>query len=97
MQQTNCGGLQACCLSPCFAGFLDFDRATRGVLDELTAVLEEVAQQGPYAATPLLLMAVLVEGGLSGTLAALLQVGLTRGQGCIQYRIAAPTCSYKLN
>ncbi|KAG2437596.1 hypothetical protein HYH02_011236 [Chlamydomonas schloesseri] len=54
-------------------GFLDFDRATRGVLDELTGVLEDVAQQGPYAAAPLLLMAVLVEGGLGGTLAALLQ------------------------
>ncbi|KAG2429281.1 hypothetical protein HXX76_011049 [Chlamydomonas incerta] len=54
-------------------GFLEFDRATRAVLDELTGVLEDVAQQGPYGATPLLLMAVLVEGGLGGTLAALLQ------------------------
>lgn len=67
--------------TPCSTGILEFDRATRGVLDELTGVLQDVAQRGPYAATPLLLMAVLVEGGLGGTLAALLQVRMQGGRG----------------
>ncbi len=46
----------------------------REALDLLVGVVSELRDE-PYSAVPLLVMAAVVEGGLAGTLAAMLQVG----------------------
>ncbi|KXZ42880.1 hypothetical protein GPECTOR_113g292 [Gonium pectorale] len=50
----------------------ELDRSSRGAAEDLDSVLVEVGEEG-YGAAPLLLTAVLLEGGLPATLAALLQ------------------------
>lgn len=49
----------------------------REALDVLVGVISELRDE-PYSAVPLLVMAAVVEGGLAGTLAAMLQVRHTR-------------------
>ncbi|GIL89446.1 hypothetical protein Vretifemale_17257 [Volvox reticuliferus] len=53
-------------------GDRDLDGEARREVDTLSSMLERIA--GEYVATPLLFMAVLVEAGFSGTIAAMLQV-----------------------
>ncbi|GLC68733.1 hypothetical protein PLESTF_000729300 [Pleodorina starrii] len=52
-------------------GSRELDRETRDEVDVLSSLLDRTVAK--YGATPLLLMAVLVEGGLSGIVAAMLQ------------------------